>query len=79
MSKNEVDHRRVPRAPQGRFWDDFGSHVGDFLVYFSVFPCVYYVFQLKNGVFPCVYDDSTLCFVVVFKRPICAVFGFGSP
>ena len=66
VSKNEVDHRRAPGAPQGRYWSHFGSHFGDFLVYFSVSPCVYYVFRMKIDVSSCVYDDLTLRFSVFF-------------
>ncbi len=46
VSKNEVDHRRAPGAPQGRYWSHLGGHFDDFLMYFSVFPCVYYVFHV---------------------------------
>ena len=66
VSKNEVDHRRAPGAPQGRYWSHFGTHFGDFFVYFSVSPCVFNVFHVKIDVFPCVYDDLTLRFFRVF-------------
>ena len=74
VSKNEVDHRRAPGAPQGRYWSHFGGHFDDFLMYFSVFPCVYYVFHVKIYVFPCVYDDLTLRFFVFFERANLLVF-----
>ena len=66
VSKNEVHHRRGPGAPQGRYCSHFGLNFGDFLVYFSVFSCVFNVFHMKINVFPCVYDDLTLRFFSVF-------------
>ena len=78
VSKNEVDHRRAPRAPQGRLWDDIGSIFGDFLVHFCVFPCVYYVFRVESDVFPRVYEDSTLRFFRIFwKGQIASFFVLG--
>ena len=79
VQKRGRSHRRVPRAPQGRFWDDFGSHFGDFLMYFSVSPCVYYVFRAKSDVFPRVCDDLTLRFLYLFEGPICSLFGLRPP
>ena len=63
VSKSKVDHRRAPGPPQGRYWSHFGSHFGDFLVYFNVSPCVFNVFHVQIDVFPCVYDDLALRFL----------------
>ena len=74
VSKNKVDHRRAPGAPQGRYWSHFGSHFSDLLVYFGVFPCVFKVFHVKIDVFPCVYDDLTLRFFRVLGMVILLLF-----
>ena len=74
VSKNEVDHRRAPGAPPGRYWTHFGTNFGDFFMCFSVFLCVYYDFLMKMCIFSCVCEDPALFFLRVLGMGFFRVF-----
>ena len=65
-TKKRPASRRIPKGSQGRPGGRFLINFNDFLMRFSVFPCVYYNLLLKSGVLSCVYCISTFHFYMFF-------------